>query len=350
MVARRKSVGFSGPSPFLPRPIAIPSLVASGTMHARIAAALLLLVVAACSHGEHPSAPTTTATPRPLAWAALGDSYSAGIGGPGATVTNAGCDQDPADAFATLALAELAQLRPRQMFDQHLVACGGATTEDVRTTQLAAARGADIASLSIGGNDLGFIQVVTQCIQIRCASYDRPGDDLPGIAPVPGRTDWDVLTERLTTTFVAIRAAMAPDGWLYALSYPIPAPEQLGATCPSGTAPLKPRDIVLADAMALRLGDAIHDAVDRANDAVTGRPGHVVFVDWRLAAGAPERVARSVDGVDHEVAFNPDGLCTPDPMINGIALEDFGDSFHPTARGSQIAGHDLATAVVANLG
>jgi hypothetical protein len=276
----------------------------------------------------------------------MGDSYSAGIGGPQPAVSNAGCQQDHADAFATLALADLAVTLPRQIFDQRLVACGGATTADVRSSQLAAARGVDIASLTIGGNDLGFIQVVTRCISSGCASYDRPGDDLPGLTADPGRTDWETLTDRLTATFVAIRQTMAPDGWLFALSYPIPAPEQLGATCPSGAAPLKPRDIVLADAMALRLGDAISDAVDRADEVLApSRPGHIVFVDWRLASGAPVRVTRTVDSVDHSVAFNSDGLCTPDPMINGIARADLGDSFHPTTRGAGIAGQDLADAI-----
>jgi lysophospholipase L1-like esterase len=315
---------------------------------------MAMVVMAACTNGsgaEVNDTTTTSAPPRPLVWVAMGDSYSAGIGGPGATVsTTAGCEQDQADAFATLALAELAQTHPRQTFDQRLVACGGATTADVRSTQVAAAHDADLASLTIGGNDLGFIQVVTRCIQRGCASYDRAGDDLPGIPPDPTRSDWDVLTDRLTATFVAIRQTMASDGWLYALSYPIPAPEQLGATCPSGGAPLQPRDIVLADAMALRLGDAVKDAVDRANDALAAsRPGNVAFVDWRLASGSPTPETRTVDGDEHSVAFNPDGLCTADPMINGIASGDLGDSFHPTARGASIAGHDLAEAIAAHL-
>jgi hypothetical protein len=114
---------------------------------------------------------------------------------------------------------------------------------------------------------------------------------------------------------------------------------------------LQPRDIVLADAMALRLGDAIKEAADRANDALAAtRPGHVVFVDWRVAAGAPTRTTRSVDGVEHDVAFNPDRLCTTDPMINGIALADLGDSFHPTAHGVSIAAHALAEAIAPRVG
>jgi lysophospholipase L1-like esterase len=313
----------------------------------------MIVFMAACTSGSGAEVKdtTTSAPPRPLVWIAMGDSYSAGIGGPGATVSTSGCEQDQADAFATLALAELTLTRPRQMFDQSLVACGGATTADVRSTQLAAAHDADVASLTIGGNDLGFIQVVTQCIQRGCASYDQPGDDLPGITPDATRSDWEVLTDRLTATFVAIRQTMASDGWLYALSYPIPAPERLGAQCPSGTAPLQPRDIVLADAMALRLGGAIHDAVDRANDSLAAtRPGHVVFVDWRLASGSPTAEKRNVDGIEHDVAFNPDGLCSANPMINGIAVNDLGDSFHPTARGATIAGHDLAEAIAAHLG
>jgi lysophospholipase L1-like esterase len=326
-------------------------------MRARAAGVVLALAIlmGSCSNGGGgvgvDDTTTSTGPPRPLVWAAMGDSYSAGIGGPGATVSVAGCQQDQPDAFATVALADLAQSLPRQTFEQRFVACGGATTADVLSTQLPAARDADIASLTIGGNDLGFTQVVGACIQSGCASYDRPTDDLPGITPEPGRTDWDTLTDRLTATFVAIRQAMAADGWLFVLSYPIPAPERLGATCPSGSAPLQPRDIVLADAMALRLGDAIADAADRANSALTAtRPGHVVFVDWRVATGSPSRTTRTVDGVEHDVAFNPDGLCTADPMINGITLADLGDSFHPTARGVSVAARDLAGAIAPRVG
>jgi lysophospholipase L1-like esterase len=309
--------------------------------------------VGSCRSGSTgaPGTSTSSAPPRPLVWAAMGDSYSAGIGGPGTTVSNSGCQQDRADAFAKKALADLALSLPHQIFDQHLMACGGATTADVRATQLAGARGSDVASLTIGGNDLGFTAVVTRCISSGCASYDRPDDDLPGLTAAPGRTDWDTLTDRLTATFVAIRQIMATDGWLYVLSYPIPAPEQLGTACPSGAAPLKPRDIVLADAMALRLGDAVSDAVDRANDVLTPtRPGHAVFVDWRVATGAPKRETRTIDSIDHVVAFNPDGLCTADPMINGIAGADLGDSFHPTAHGAGIAGQKLAEAIARKVG
>ncbi len=316
-------------------------------MRLRAAGILVVMVtlVGACRSGGN------GAPPRPLVWAAMGDSYSAGIGGPGPIVSSAGCPQDHADAFSTLALADLASALPHQSFDQRFVACGGATTAEVTSTQLSAAHGADVASLTIGGNDLGFVQVVTRCIVSGCASYDRPDDDLPALRADPGRTEWQTLTDRLTATFVAIRQTMAADGWLYVLSYPIPAPERLGPTCPSGAAPLKSRDIVLADAMALRLGDAVDDAVDHANEELTPtRAGHVVFVDWRVASGTPVRETRTIDSIDHEVAFNPDGLCTAEPIINGIATTELGDSFHPTARGAAIAGQKLAEAIARNVG
>lgn len=105
--------------------------------------------------------PTAGAAPRPSV-VVLGDSYASGEGLPSAT---GDCGTETVRSWgARVALGIGADLQ--------LVACSGAEVADVtgsgpqeRQPQLAAVGGpADVVLLTIGGNDLGFVEIVADCL------------------------------------------------------------------------------------------------------------------------------------------------------------------------------------------
>src|SRR5438552_1946620 len=91
-------------------------------------------------------------------YVALGDSYSAGVGAGGYDPSSGICMRSPR-SYAPLWVTrhEVARFT--------FVACGGATTTDVRTYQLGGLSSATtLVTLTVGGNDAGFVDVVTTCI------------------------------------------------------------------------------------------------------------------------------------------------------------------------------------------
>lgn len=88
-------------------------------------------------------------------YVALGDSYSAGTGT--RTYTNETCARSNT-AYPSL----LAAARPNTALT--FVACNGATTADVLANQISSVTsGTKLVSISIGGNDAGFADVITEC-------------------------------------------------------------------------------------------------------------------------------------------------------------------------------------------
>jgi lysophospholipase L1-like esterase len=88
-------------------------------------------------------------------YVALGDSYSSGTGT--RTYTNADCQRSNAAYPALLAAA-----RPNTALT--FVACSGATTADVLANQIQSVTSTTkLVSISIGGNDAGFADVLTEC-------------------------------------------------------------------------------------------------------------------------------------------------------------------------------------------
>jgi lysophospholipase L1-like esterase len=88
-------------------------------------------------------------------YVALGDSYSSGVGT--RTYTDATCKRS---AYAYPAL--LAQQRPDTQLTS--VACSGATTATVTSTQLSSLTSTTgLVTITVGGNDAGFTDVVTAC-------------------------------------------------------------------------------------------------------------------------------------------------------------------------------------------
>lgn len=263
------------------------------------AAVTVLVALAACGGGgggdDDEAAPVEE---EPAAYVALGDSFSAGVGAPPYDPASGKCQRselawphvlDEDDAV------ELVQVR----------ACGGAKADQLlepwtdrnEPAQIADAPDPDIGlvTLTIGGNDAGFGDVVTRCVLGDCSD-------------IPGSPDFTATLETVTRRLVddvypALRTAY-PEARILHVGYPrlTPATGPLPAECGW----LSPAEQTAAVAIVDQLNGALEAAAE-ASEA-----DDVTFVDiGDVLAG-------------HEV-------CTPDSWINPISLAD--ERAHPTAAG-----------------
>ena len=125
------------------------------------------------SNGSVPTAGTTTPTTTPIipgSYVALGDSYTSGPAipsqlGPGTTPTAPSACLRSSENYPSIAARDLGL----QLDD---VSCGGATTDDLAQPQGpgipaqldALRRSTALVSVGIGGNDLGFSTIATNCV------------------------------------------------------------------------------------------------------------------------------------------------------------------------------------------
>jgi len=138
-----------------------------------VAAAIISATTAGAgpSHGAASSAGTTTTTPIvPGSYVALGDSYTSGPAIP----SQLGPGTDPPAPRACLRSSENYPSIAARTLGLRLddVSCGGATTDDLELSQGpgippqldALRRSTALVSVGVGGNDLGFSTIATNCI------------------------------------------------------------------------------------------------------------------------------------------------------------------------------------------
>lgn len=145
----------------------------------------------------------SAAAPR---YVALGDSYSSGTGTREYLADGTSC-QRSVRAYPSLVAAAGG-------LDLNLRACSGATVADVTNTQLSALdAGVARVTISVGGNDAGFADVLTECAMPGWAS-DCNGDIDTATAYING-----TLPGRLSTLYSSIRAK-APNAKVAVVGYP----------------------------------------------------------------------------------------------------------------------------------
>lgn len=315
----------------------------------RVSAKLRHLIVAALCFGAALAAIPSAALGAgpPLQWISLGDSYSAGTGLGSVT---SGCDQD-SYAYSPRAIRDI--LSSRYSIGHTFVACSGHTTANLWATQLpAVAAGHTVATLTIGGNDIGFEPKLKGCAIGAC------GPDVMSLkADVPnGSQTWDVVYSNLVTTYVNVRKRMAAGGRLYVLTYPIPFSRQT-SSCQGFNA----IEQSAANALITRLDDTIFKAVQRANEllpAVHGRPGNVTFIDWRegtrIVGGYVVPAGYSGAGQKFDTYSSSKGLCNTSgltPLINGyVTSTNYKNSFHPNSTGYWLAATKVSAGVLSAFG
>lgn len=239
------------------------------------------------------SEPGARATPRPAAaaaapgaYVALGDSYSSGVGA-GSYLPEAG-----------------ACLRSRRAYPYGLGrpvtsfrACGGARTADVRNGQLSRfPSDTRLVTITIGGNDAGFADVLDTCLRGSARACSRRVD-------AAERFVRRELAARLRRVYTAIRER-APQATVVVAGYP-----RLFAGRPWCGA------VGTIDEREQRRLNAGADLLVRTIAAEAGRHRGFRFVDVRDA-------------------FRGAGICSAAPRILGVTRPAFA-SFHPTARGQE---------------
>jgi lysophospholipase L1-like esterase len=218
------------------------------------------------------------------AYVALGDSYSSGVGAERYDDDSGACLRSPQSYVHQLGRS-VSSFR----------ACGGATTADVLRRQLRPfPRDTDLVTITIGGNDAGFADVLAGCLFGAPAACERR------IARA-GRFVRRDLPGRLRRVYDAIRER-APQATVAVAGYP-----RLFAGRPwCGS-------VGRIDAVEQRRLNDGSDLLGRTIEAEVRRHRGFRFIDVRAA-------------------FDGHGVCSAAPYIRGVSHPVF-SSFHPNVRG-----------------
>jgi lysophospholipase L1-like esterase len=245
-----------------------------------VLAAALLGVVAAVSA----AAPSWAAAP--AVYAALGDSYASGVGAGPYDPASGSCERSSRSADALWAARHAGTVFS-------FVACAGATTTDVLNNQLGVLSAATtMVTITIGGNDAGFVTVVTTCLLGTDSACKAAVDNAKAYATT-------VLPGKLGQTYAAIRGR-APNARLIVLGYP--RLFELTSSCGLFGMDLTKRTV-------------LDSGADTLAGVIAGRAG---------AAGATF--------VDVRPAFAGHGICSGSPWIHSTTFP-VGDSYHPFPAG-----------------
>lgn len=227
-----------------------------------------------------------TYTAQALDYVALGDSYSSGVGAGSYDSASGSCKR------STRAYPKLwAAAHSPSSFA--FTACSGARTGDVTASQLGPLSSAtDLVSLTVGGNDAGFADVMTTCVlesESRC---------LARIAEARAYVD-TTLPGKLDQVYSAIRSK-APTALVVVLGYP--RFYKLSGSCTAG--------------LTEKERAAINGAADHLN-----------------AATAKRAADHGYDFADVVPAFTGHEICSGSSWLHSVNWFNIGESYHPTAAG-----------------
>jgi lysophospholipase L1-like esterase len=220
-------------------------------------------------------------------YVALGDSYSSGVGAGSYTSASGSCDR------STNAYSQLWD-NANHPASYVSVACSGATTSTVISSQLSALSPATtLVSITVGGNDVGFTSTLETCIldsTSSCLSAIDTGESEIA-TQLPGELD-SVLGDISTD---------APSARVVVLDYPQFYDLSQSSSCIG----LSTTDRTDLDQAAAELDSALQAAAARHGD---------VFADVQS------------DFAGHEI-------CDSSPWLHSLNFLDIDESYHPTAAG-----------------
>ena len=283
-----------------------------------------------------------------LEYVALGDSYASGFG------------LTPITNLPAPECAQATQNYPHQVADElgltlTDVSCSGAETANLTTTpqpvavattvpiqNAALSETTEIVSVTIGGIDLGYVDILTNCAAISpagpvvagtttCEEFYNPG----GVDSLAAAIDGPVTTA-LVSTFAAIAAA-APNATIFVVGYPALTPstipdggcfrDAVGAFTPpfpENAYPFTDVDVAYLHTVEVRFDEAIADAAEIVDAAV---PAEVTYL------------SSLADTYAHS------GCATEDSYIEGITLTGFIPGAPPTIELAPGAMHPNAAGV-----
>ncbi|AXI85950.1 SGNH/GDSL hydrolase family protein [Actinospica acidiphila] len=243
----------------------------------------LVLAVTAALTGATAAHASAQAAPGP--YVALGDSYSSGVGA-GSYISSSGDCKRSTKAHPYL----WAAANSPSSFS--FTACSGARTGDVLSGQLGPLSASTaLVSISIGGNDAGFADVMTTCV------LQSDSSCLSRIATARAFVD-STLPGRLDGVYTAIRDR-APNAHVVVLGYP--RFYRLGTTC-IGLSETKRK--------------AINDASDHLNSAIAARARAYGYTFG-----------------DVRTTFTGHEICSGNSWLHSVDWLNIGNSYHPKAAG-----------------
>lgn len=246
-----------------------------------------LLLAAACTltgvTAAHADSGNAQAAP---AYVALGDSYSSGVGAGNYDSGSGNCKRSTRAYPALWAAAN----SPASF---SFTACSGARTGDVVANQLGPLNsGTGLVSLSVGGNDAGFADVMTTCV------LQSEANCVARVNQAKAYVD-STLPGQLDRVYSAIKGK-APSARVVVLGYP--RFYKLGGSCLAGLTEGERR--------------AINGAADHLNTATAKRAA-----DHGFTFG------------DVTTTFSGHEICSGDSWLHSVNLGNIGESYHPTAAG-----------------
>lgn len=231
-----------------------------------------------------------------VGYVALGDSYSSGVG-TGSYTLDSACKRG-VYAYPYL----YTQTHPGTSLT--FVACSGAKTSDLLATQIQAVTSATtLVTMTIGGNDIGFANLIYQCTLTDCsAALDRTRANLE-----------TTLGPSLDQVYAAVKARAAFGARIIVLGYP----RVFSSSGCFGTFGISSTERTKANALA--------DALDQLTAAHANADG----VTYRSAIGA----------------FTGHAVCASSSWLNGLNLLNTGESYHPNRSGHSAGYLGLVTSV-----
>jgi lysophospholipase L1-like esterase len=229
-------------------------------------------------------------------YVALGDSFSSGVG-TGSYTLSSSCRRG-VYAYPWL----VAQQRANTSLT--FLACSGATTSSLMSTQIGAVvADTDIVTVTIGGNDIGFSDLIVQCTLANCSTaLDNTRSSLPV-----------VLGPRLDAVYSAIRSRA-----LSARAIVLGYPRIFSTASCFGTLGITSTERAKANQLA--------DALDQLSS--------------QRAAGAGVTFKSAI------VPFTGHAVCSPSAWLNGLNFIRTIESYHPNRNGNSLGYAPLVRSVV----
>jgi lysophospholipase L1-like esterase len=230
-------------------------------------------------------------------YVALGDSYSSGTGTRDYSL-NSGCQRGPY-AYPALIKAD----RPNTTLT--FVACSGAKTTDVLANQVQSlSTSTNIVTITIGGNDAGFSNVITSCAYplVSCNSDITTAQNYIN----------NSLPAALNAVYTQIRTR-APNARVVVLGYPRLF---MGVDCNAGT-------FFSTDEMT-----KLNATADMMKNVIAARAAAYGFTFK-----------------DAIPAFTGHAVCSSTEWLNGLS-NPIGDSYHPNRTGHKSGYEPLVRSVI----
>ncbi|MGW2815620.1 SGNH/GDSL hydrolase family protein [Streptomyces sp. NPDC001415] len=246
---------------------------------------LSLLLACAAAPAAHATGESAKKTSPVGGYTALGDSFASGVG---AGDAGGECRRS---SLAHTALWAAGHHPGR--FD--FAACSGASSTDVTATQLSGINGGTtLVSITVGGNDVGFAEVMKTC------TLNSESACLESVARSEHVMDHE-LPGKLDAAYRAVKAKAA-HARVVVLGYPH----------------LFTQDTCLMGPVSGREQSALNTAADHLNSVTRGRARAHGYVFADVTA-----------------AFTGHEICSADPWIHAPSLLTADVAYHPTAEGQR---------------